>query len=287
METNIFTMGVINITPNSFSDGGKSFALDTFLVKWEKLLEQGVSIIDLGAESTAPFNDPVDEIKEKERFEKLFFPLLGTLKMPEALSIDTYRPMVFKYVYHEVKRVFPNQKFIFNDVSGIIDEKLWEVLGECHDVDYVLGHTLIKDRFDTSGHMEKLVEGNLLKNLEEHFRAGYEEFVARKMEHRLIFDPLFGFSKTMEQNWQLIGDLPTLVKSFPLKQRWLLGISKKSFLHKKVPQNLSKEEILSYSELIHSNILSRWMHQLRDHQLIFRVHDPMVVSISRLIENTL
>ncbi len=287
MNTNVITMGVINITPNSFSDGGSTFSLDTFLAKWDLLLEQKVSIIDIGAESTAPFNNPVSESDEARRFEQMLFPLLGTLRLPEILSIDTYRPSVFKFVYDEVKRFFPQQKFIFNDVSGILDEELWELLTKCQDVDYVLGHTLITDRFDTSKHMESLVEGDLLKVLEKYFSEGYAQFAQRRMGSRVIFDPLFGFSKTLEQNWRLLQDLPSLVKRFPQKQRWLLGISKKSFLQKKLPQNLGQADILRYTEYFHAHILSRWMHQIGDHQLIFRVHDPMVVTISLLIENTL
>ena len=281
------TMGVINITPNSFSDGGLAFSLDTFVEKWNQLLEQDVSILDIGAESTAPFNNPVDEKEEKDRFERMLFPILDTLNLPKVLSIDTYRPSVFKFVYEEVKKVFPRQKFIWNDVSGILDKEVWDLLKECEDASYVLGHTLIKDRGDTSNHMAYQVEGEILDALEMHFNDGLKEFEKRGIESRLIFDPLFGFSKSLEQNWQLVNKLPFLVKRFSVEQKWLLGISKKSFLQRSLPPNLTKTETLQYSEYLHSNILSRWMHQMGEHLLIFRVHDPIVVSISRFIEKTL
>ena len=127
-------MGVINITPNSFSEGGPTNTLDTFLEKWDHLLALKANILDVGAESTAPFNNPVNEKEEKERFKKIFFPQLGALKLPQIISIDTYRPAVFRYVYDEVKRLYPQQKFIWNDVSGVIDSQLWELLRDGPEV---------------------------------------------------------------------------------------------------------------------------------------------------------
>ena len=281
-------MGVINITPNSFSDGGSTFSLDSFLERWDNLIDQKVSILDIGAESTAPFNNPVDEKEEQARFEKMFFPLLGTLKFPSIISIDTYRPAVFKFVYKEVKKILPGQKFIWNDVSGILDETLWETLNSCPDAHYVFGHTLVADREDVSNHMGNVLAGDPILKLREHFRDGLEAFLKKGMEKRVIFDPLFGFSKTLDQNWELIKKLPFLIKEFGVGQRWLLGISKKSFLQKKLPESLSNVEALNYSEYLHSMILSRWMHQLNDYHLILRVHDPIVVSISAsFIENGL
>jgi len=282
MNSNIETMGVINITPNSFSDGGSTYSLDSFLERWEDLQDQNVSILDIGAESTAPFNNPVSEKEEIERFEKILFPLLGTLKLPQVLSIDTYRPEVFKFVYREIKKNFSQQKFIWNDVSGILDEEVWEMLREFSDVDYVFGHTLNAERKNTSSHMDQSLVGDPVVVLESHFKSGLKEFSKRGLESRVIFDPLFGFSKTLEQNLLLIKELPSLVKKFGLERRWLLGISKKSFLQKQLPSTLSKKQTLSYTEYLHSIILSRWLHQMRGHKLIFRVHDPLVVSVSKL-----
>ena len=114
-------MGVMNLTPDSFSDGGNLNTLkkveDTFLqmLNW-------ANVVDLGAESTAPFNDSIDLITEFKRFEINFFPILQKLKDPKIkVSIDTYKPELFYEIYHVFKYFWPETKLIFNDVSGKID----------------------------------------------------------------------------------------------------------------------------------------------------------------------
>jgi dihydropteroate synthase len=279
---NIEVMGVINITPNSFSDAGVCFNKNSFVEKWRSHLEQGCHILDVGAESTAPFNRPVTETEEKERFEKIFISCCGSLKWPSVISIDTYRPSVFLSVYQRVKKYSPQQKFIWNDVSGVLDEQLWETLKRCPDADYVCGHSGVKDRSMSSYHMDAMIEGDIIEGLVEHFFKASDEFKKRGFKKRVIFDPLFGFSKRLEQNWQLVRELESLMKRFSVEQRWLLGVSKKSFMQKKLPPGLETAERFFYTEHLHGLILAYWLSKLSKHFLILRVHDPILVHIVRL-----
>ena len=101
---NVKSMGVINITPDSFSDGNKYLTESSFSNQFNKL-NTWANWIDIGAESTAPFNSKISQIQELERFEKVLFPFVARSKDPKTtLSIDTYKPEIFYEVYLFLKK---------------------------------------------------------------------------------------------------------------------------------------------------------------------------------------
>ncbi len=258
-------MGVINITPDSFSDGGSLPDLQSLIQRIDSLKKAGATIIDIGAQSTAPQAKPISIDDEIERFSRFLLPLLKTWDKDIILSIDTFRPEVFKWIYFEN----PNLDWIFNDVSGHLDQS---VLNECKNARVVLGHNLCPNRAEAPNHLKYTIsaEENLLDHMEEFFKR-------KRLSNRIIIDPLFGFSKTFDQNMQLLKKLPEFLKRFSLEQSFLIGISKKSFLRKNL---IGSADPLNDSEYLHMLFLSHYMKELREFSIIFRVHDPKIYNLS-------
>lgn len=207
-------MGVINVTPNSFSDQGEFFS-PTLVQNRLQYLSQ-FDIIDIGAESTAPHNAPVDWETEWERLQ-MVIPHLKNLKC--MISIDTYHPeTIFEMLKIWQDRKL-SQKLIWNDVSGKYDDSVHEFLKSGHD--YVFCHNLAPNRELTGKHMDYVKPEMDL----------YEYFHLHR-HPQVIFDPCLGFSKSYEQNWEIIEHFGEIQKKLG-HDRWLIGFSRKSFLRKK------------------------------------------------------
>ncbi len=257
-------MGVINITPDSFSDGGQNLTPQKVLSNCLKMTKLGVDCFDFGAESTAPFNEKISIDSELNRFEENLFPVLEEiLHLNKTISIDTYKPEIFREVASRVYKINSKAQLIWNDVSGSVDDSLKETLKEYPRCTYVLSHNLAPSRFLTSDHMNYLEEDLDLKSF-------FERGVQSLSFHQEVFlDPCFGFSKTFDQNWELIQKLPDLVKSFD--KGWVLGVSKKSFL-KSVAKKVASPGP-KMTELLHLGILLNWQENLPINPYYLRVHD--------------
>jgi dihydropteroate synthase len=266
-------MGVINITPDSFSDGGIIFDRVSLIEKIKFLKKSGVKIIDIGAQSTAPKSAPISVDEEIARFEKFLIPILKDWDSDLTLSIDTFRPEVFLWLYREN----PSLNWIFNDISGHLDEN---VLNFCENAKVIVGHNLCQTREEAPNHLKYISkQSDLILHMETFFKS-------KKLGPRIIIDPLFGFSKTFEQNLELLKSLPDFIKRFSFDQEFLIGISKKSFLRKSLPQS---DDPMKDSEYLHLLYLVHFMKIFRNHHLIFRVHDPKIFKLAKygmeLIEN--
>jgi len=269
-------LGVINITPDSFSDGGKfldeSNLLSTFLL----FSKNPELIIDVGFESTAPMNSPISFNEEKNRF-LLFLNFLK--KNPEIklteLSLDTYKPESFRFFYQELKKYNPAIKLIMNDVSGVLDNDLLKLLKDLPDIDYVYTCTRIPDRSKTLEHMTflKKEEDTIVDELKIHFQKANVWFFKNQLTQTIFFDPGFGFSKTFEENWDLIENFSNWINAFP-EHPWVIGLSKKSFLRKKCAD---QKDPMAASEVLHKEIVQDFLKLSRT-PILFRVHDPQIVS---------
>jgi dihydropteroate synthase len=234
---NFKKMGVINLTPNSFSDGGE-VTPDLFLQKIESLAV--CDALDFGAESTAPFNQAISWELEWERIS----PYLNLIKkLPVTLSLDTYHPETieaFLRFYHDEKM---KQNLIWNDVSGKFDENVRDFLKRDDKFWYVFCHNLSPVRELTSSHMDYLDPNLSLKNLIDYFLPFKKP--------RVIFDPCLGFSKTYEQNWMILNNWQQLLSGIN-HQDWLIGFSRKSFLRKKYSLEIHQREEL---DLKHDEVI--------------------------------
>lgn len=219
-------MGVVNITPDSFSDGGRYVQRDAALRHAEQLLAQGADLLDLGAESTRPGADPVSLDEELARLMPVLEGLRQLTDYP--LFIDTYKSAVMR----EALSAGANG---INDISALDDADSLTVLSAFPQADICLMH-----RQGTSKTMQ--IQPSYHDVVEEvrHFLA---ERVQQWTEsglsaERLILDPGFGFGKTLEQNITLFRGIPQLVaQGYPV----LVGISRKrmigDLLHKPLAQD--------------------------------------------------
>ena len=270
-------MGVINITPDSFSDGNQYNHFNSFKLKFDELLAWA-DIIDIGAESSAPMNSKVESSAEKKRFEEIFFPYIQSRPDPSInLSIDTYKTETFIFVYDFVKKFWPKTKLYFNDVSGQVDINLLTLLKSERDFFYILSHNLVEKRELTLKHMDYCLSINnddFLKSMNQFFKERLQ--ILKEYQDIIIIDPCFGFSKSREQNLFLINHFSKFLTSIDFKGEVAVGISKKSFLR---PLSFSKSlnaMETSIIEQVHASILSKFLINNCDYKFIFRVHDEKI-----------
>lgn len=267
------------MTPNSFSDSGYSLSPDHLSQQLSFFLSRKDLIPDIGFESTAPMNSPITAQEERERFNA-FLELSKNFSFNDKLiSFDTYRVDNFLYMAHKWREVHPQAQFIFNDISGVLDHDLKQALKE-EKFYYVYTFSHIPDRLHVHDHMKHLSTEDIVEQTLQAFRRSHDFFIQNNKSEFLILDPGFGFSKTFEQNWQLLNNLWSIVKVLKKEQLnhpLLIGLSKKSFLRKAL-----KTESFSESEFLHFKCLVDLM-QIQDHHLLFRVHDPRIVDLARQI----
>lgn len=272
------SLGVINRTPNSFSDSGLSLNPSYFDQQLKAFLDDPKVIIDIGFESTAPMNQSIASSLEWERFE-LFLEAIKKFDLNNRLvSFDTYKIANFLRMHQALISLYPKAQFIFNDVSGVLDSELKNALlsfkGSKFYYIYTFSH--IPERNYVCDHMNYLNEtSDVLFQCQEAFLKAVTFFRELGMESQLLLDPGFGFSKTFDQNWKLInsfGELSTGLVSLGIMNPMVIGLSKKSFLKKAI--NSSEVELL---EKLHGECLKK-MKQATHHQLLFRVHDIQVLK---------
>jgi dihydropteroate synthase len=208
-------VGILNVTPDSFSDGGKHATLDACLRAAERMVAEGACILDVGGESTRPGAPPVGASEEIERVAPVVAELAKRFKVP--ISIDTTKSQVFNSAWDLGAS-------ILNDVSALTaDPAMGEAVGRT-DAAVILMH-----RRGTAANMAELsrygdvvadVAAELALAVERAHRAGIGD-------DRLVLDPGLGFAKTADHNWRLIGNLtPVRNARHPL----MVGPSRKSFL---------------------------------------------------------
>ena len=210
-------MGIINMTPDSFFDGGKYNSCDKALVKIENMLDQGASIIDIGGCSTRPGSESISISEEWNRIEKIikqsikFFPKI-------IISVDTFRSDI-------AKRALIEGASIINDISGgSYDSNMYKVVSN-FKAPYVLMHL----RGIPKNMMEKTNYENLMVELLKYFSKKIKKLKKFGIND-VILDPGFGFAKDYNQNYDILKNL-FLLKKFNLPI--LVGLSRKSFVKKK------------------------------------------------------
>lgn len=211
-------MGILNVTPNSFYDGGAYSDEKSVLKQVEKMLVEGATFIDIGAYSSKP---NADFVSEEEEIQRLLPILTLVLKhFPKTLiSVDTFRANV-------AKKAVENGACIINDISaGNLDDKMMETIANLR-VPYIMMHMK-----GTPQTMQSLTN---YENLINEILFYFSEKVAQARSfgiHDLIIDPGFGFAKTLGHNFELLHNLELFqILELPV----LVGISRKSMIYKTI-----------------------------------------------------
>lgn len=243
-------MGILNVTPDSFYDGGRYTSESAIIERVGAMTEEGADIIDIGAFSTRPGAAEVSPDEEKAR-------LLGALQIirrefPDiCMSVDTFRADIAE------RAVGDFGAGIINDISaGSLDDRMLATAGKLK-VPYVMMHML-----GTPGKMpSKPVYADVTRDLMAYFA---DRVAAAKLMGiiDIIIDPGFGFGKTMQQNFQLLKELNLFaLMGMPV----LVGVSRKSMIYKTL--NISKDDALNGTSVLNTLALSNGARILRVHDV--------------------
>ena len=240
-------MGVINLTPDSFYDGGKLTSEKEILLQANKMLQEGATFLDLGAYSSRPGAQFVSEKEEIHRLLPVIKILLN--EFPETLlSIDTFRSNVAN------ESIYAGASLI-NDISaGTLDDHMFKIIAQ-HQVPYVMMHM--------RGTPETMMQNTDYTDLTKEVIYYFSERIAKARSfgiNDLIVDPGFGFSKTLDQNYDLFNDLELFrYLNAPL----LIGISRKSMIQKKIKTTAA--DSLNGTTALHAIAIQKGVSILRVH----------------------
>jgi dihydropteroate synthase len=208
-------IGILNVTPDSFSDGGRYADADAAIARGIEMAEEGADAIDIGGESTRPGSEPVPAEEELRRVLPVLRGLRRVLSLP--ISVDTYKAEV-------ARRALDEGADLVNDVSALrFDPEMAAVVAR-ERVPVVLMHMQGTPRTMQLAPHYRDVTAEVAAFLRERVEAAVEAGIARE---RIILDPGIGFGKTLEHNLTLLRNLPSLAS---LGRPLLVGVSRKAFI---------------------------------------------------------
>ena len=242
-------MGILNITPNSFFDGGQHNSMQNAVTQTKKMLDDGADIIDIGGYSSQRNADFVTEEMEIDRLIPVIEVMVKTF--PDIIiSVDTFRAAV-------AEKAIEHGAAIINDISGgTLDENMFDVVGK-HQVPYILMHMR-----GTPQNMQQFVDYDDLvsdiiyyfsERLEKAYQAGIKD---------VIIDPGFGFSKTLAQNYELLSKLNMFQH---LDVPILAGVSRKTMIYNLL--SISPKEALNGTTVLNTLALTKGADILRVHDV--------------------
>lgn len=208
-------MGIVNVTPDSFSDGGLFGDTDAAVSYGVHLVEQGADILDIGGESTRPRSTPVSAEEELKRVLPVVEKLKGKVSVP--ISVDTVKPAV-------ARAAIAAGASIINDVAANrSDDDMWQVVAETG-----AGYVVMHMQGTPQTMQENPVYSDVVAEVNEFFGERLSKLVASGIKpEQIVFDVGIGFGKTVEHNLQLLGGLRAFTK---WQRPLLLGVSRKSFM---------------------------------------------------------
>lgn len=244
-------MGILNVTPDSFYDGGRFDSEEKILEHVQLMITEGAGIIDIGAASTKP---GAKEIPEEIELEKLLKTQQTILHhFPDiTLSIDTFRSRV-------AKTLIENGAHMINDISGgSFDNKMFEVIAEYH-IPYILMHIQ-----GTPKNMQQNPHyGNVVNEIKLFFQHQLAKLNQLGVNSNIILDPGFGFGKTLEHNYQLLYHLNSFKDlGYPI----VAGVSRKSMINKVL--ETKPHDALNGTTVLNTIALLNGANILRVHDVI-------------------
>tara|TARA_B100000809_G_scaffold83851_1_gene82219 strand:- start:2116 stop:2946 length:831 start_codon:yes stop_codon:yes gene_type:complete len=242
-------MGILNVTPDSFYDGGVHNSDKKILKHAEKMLNDGAAFIDIGAYSSRPNGININENEELNRV----VPALELVnnKFPETIiSIDTFRSKV-------AETCLNSGASIINDISaGEMDKKMMEIVGK-YKVPYVMMHM----KGNPQNMISKINYDKMLKEIIQYFSKKINQAISHKIND-IIIDPGFGFAKDVNQNFDLLNNMDILKI---LEKPMMVGISRKSMIYKSLQTNA--KESLNGTTVLNTISLIKGASILRVHDV--------------------
>jgi len=250
-------MGVVNVTPDSFSDGGKFFNTDAAVARGEKLAADGADILDIGGESTRPFSDPVPVEEEIRRVVPVIEKLALRVSIP--ISIDTTKADV-------ARRALDAGAAIINDVAALRSDPGLAALAVEFDTPLILMHML--------GEPKSMQVAPRYDNLIADIRSFLEDAVARAGKlgvprSKIIVDPGIGFGKTVSHNLLLLKHVHAFTA---LDLPVLIGASRKAFI-RKILKQAHEEDIRPDLPIVETGTQAAVAAAVLNGAHIVRVHD--------------
>ncbi|MBU8911065.1 MAG: dihydropteroate synthase [Desulfobacterales bacterium] len=260
-------MGILNVTPDSFSDGGKFNTFETAVSQGIKLVNDGAHILDIGGESTRPFATPVSEQEELDRVIPVIENLSKQIAVP--ISIDTVKSAV-------AKEALNAGAAIINDISAFEKDPAMADLAAQRDVPVVLMH--MKGTPETM--QVKPDYDDLMLEITNYFESRVTYAMEKGIQkNRIILDPGIGFGKTVEHNLVIINQLEKITAlGFPV----LMGPSRKSFIQNILSEN-SRTPVGPDSIKAEDGSLAAVAASILKGAHIVRVHDVEKVNSFTLI----
>ena len=258
-------MGILNITPDSFYDGSRSFYAEIIAHRIDTMLNEGVDIIDIGAYSSRPGANEVSPQEEMQRLE-MGMDILRMKNVLCPISVDTFRAEVAKYAVESLGAD------IINDISaGLLDDEMIATIAQLK-VPYIAMHMrgtpLTMTDCCNYNNITADVIGELSKQINKLTLAGVND---------IIIDPGFGFAKSFEQNYELLRNLELLHElGYPL----LVGVSRKSMIYKAL--DTTANDALNGTTVVNTIALQAGAAILRVHD-VKEAHEA--IKISTLINN--
>lgn len=258
-------MGILNITPDSFYDGSRSFYAEIIAHRIDTMLNEGVDIIDIGAYSSRPGANEVSPQEEMQRLE-MGMDILRMKNVSCPISVDTFRAEVAKYAVETLGAD------IINDISaGLLDDEMIATIAQLK-VPYIAMHMrgtpLTMNDCCNYNNITADVIGELSKQINKLTLAGVND---------IIIDPGFGFAKSFEQNYELLRNLELLHElGYPL----LVGVSRKSMIYKAL--DTTANDALNGTTVVNTIALQAGAAILRVHD-VKEAHEA--IKISTLINN--
>ncbi len=220
-------MGILNVTPDSFSDGGKYFSKDLALDHALKMIDEGADIIDIGGESTRPGSDPVSLDEELERTIPVI-KKLKSLRNDIVISIDTTKSKV-------AEQALNNGASIINDISGLTFDDKMIIVAKQFNAGVIIMH--IKGNPKTM--QQNPYYENVVKEVYD-FLDSQSKKVFQNGVEKIIIDPGIGFGKRVEDNFTLIKNLETFQSiGYPI----MIGLSRKSFIGQTLELEINDRDI--------------------------------------------
>lgn len=243
-------MGILNVTPDSFADGGRHNDFESAVARGLEMIAEGVDIIDIGGESTRPGADRVSETEELERT----IPVITELaKHGARMSIDTMRAST-------AEAAVKAGASIINDVSGgLADPDMLQTAARLQ-VPYIAMHWRGQSKDMNSKAIYNDVVNDVISELQERITAALDAGIKA---NNLIIDPGLGFAKDADHNWKIIDSINTFVElGYPV----LVGASRKRFLGGDSPDEREQATIALTKRLATSGVWAVRVHSVKPHK---------------------